>query len=84
MDGPYQFYRIVSVREVNIHPDFFMTWDTLVYDYAIVRTTEDIKFDHGANAACLPSINDASIADGKYPPKSSFPIYFEFSTFFLA
>ena len=67
--------------EVTIHPDFVMTWDTLVYDYAIVRTTEDIKFDHGANAACLPSINDASIAEGKNLSNSSFPIHFEFPTF---
>ena len=54
----------MSVKEIKIHPDFDIS--AIVYDYAIVRTAEDIDFTYGVNAACLPGVKDPKLTDGKF------------------
>ena len=53
----------MSVKEIKIHPDFDIS--AITYDYAIVKTAEDIDFTYGVNAACLPGVQDPKLTDGK-------------------
>ena len=54
----------MSVKEIKIHPDFDIS--EITYDYAIVKTAEDIDFTYGVNAACLPGVKDPKLTDGKF------------------
>ena len=56
--------RTLSVKEIKIHPDFDIS--SIIYDYAIVKTAEDIDFTYGVNAACLPGVKDPKLTDGKF------------------
>ena len=56
--------RTLSVKEIKIHPDFDIS--AITYDYAIVKTAEDIEFTYGVNAACLPGVKDPKLTDGKF------------------
>ena len=56
--------RTLSVKEIKIHPDFDIS--AITYDYAIVKTAEDIDFTYGVNAACLPGVKDPKLTDGKF------------------
>ena len=53
----------MAVREIIIHPDWNYTG--LQYDYAILRTEENITFSNRANAACLPNWTNSSTTDGQ-------------------
>lgn len=57
------FYSIMTVREIIIHPEWNYTG--LAFDYAILRTEENITFSNRANAACLPNWNNSSKTDGQ-------------------
>ena len=54
----------MAVREIIIHPEWNYT-ESLQYDYAILRTEENITFSNRANAACLPNWTNSSKTDGQ-------------------
>ena len=58
------FCSIMTVREIIIHPEWNYT-ESLQYDYAILRTEENITFSNRANAACLPNWTNSSKTDGQ-------------------
>jgi hypothetical protein len=60
----HSIFRTLSVKEIKIHPDFDIS--EITYDYAIVKTAEEIDFTYGVNAACLPGVKDSKLTDGKF------------------
>ena len=54
----------MQIEALRIHPQYDHT-SLLAYDYAIIRTAQEIIFSPTVNAACLPSFTDLTTTDGK-------------------
>ena len=52
---------IVPVDYFLVHPKYDNK--TLWYDFAVIRTAQDIEFGPNANAACLPMCNMPNMTD---------------------
>ena len=63
----------MDVKEYITHPKYDSI--KMEYDYAIIRTAENIVFSQTANAACLPTFKNKTITDGKFMTISGWGVY---------